>query len=1029
MKVGERVRHVGRPELGVGRVTRLYADGHCDVVYADSTFSWIELSTFTLVEAEEVAQEIQNLLNEARYEEAEICHAQYEAYMPRAEFEDRVQRAKVANDERVAREQLALVTRERDQLRADVEVHLDEWDFKAADEVYESACAGWWPIEEYKVSRARAVSIKDFVQFYPSASLAALDAKYAGSINAWLPADDCARLKLPKLKMRLARLGINLNAEQLLACARAEKHRLIRARAGSGKTATLAALAAMVINDEALVPDQVLVLAFNKKAANEIGERIRGAAGVDDFRNARTFHGLAWQLADHAGRDLMFDDGNLAPSRRKQSGFVERLIGSIINPAFRENMYEFFRKELDQVDRLGSGLSKEDYAIFRRGLVDYAMGGEAVKSKGEKYIADFLFEHGISYKYEKTWSWDRKDRLHGAAYRPDFSVMHCGRDVIIEHWAVNPSDPFAKVPEWWDVSTQQYLEQVQDKRGFWSRRGVTLLETHAGVVGQGREAFEEHLRLQLEDAGVECRKIPHDELVQRVADAPRNVSRIAELFLQFISRAKKSGFGLDKVTQIVRDAADPEPRNRVFHSLALHAFAAYEKQLVVQSAMDFDDLLISAADAVKKDGAAARLLVDRENSVSLGDLRWILIDEFQDFSGLYFRLISEILTANPLIRVVAVGDDWQAINGFAGAQLSYFNDFTSHFCGAGVANIKTNHRSGRAIVGGGNLLMEGKGDPAFAYREFAGDISVVAVDKVWLENESNLVEIATNVPGARSAATNWELARALKACVDSILASVIVDPKSQGRWMPSVMILARTGRVYGVSLSAFGACLSAALHSDAGLQNLSNEFVVISGESRPVKNDVVPIEIITAHKSKGKEADTVIVLEAVGREFPKIHADNQLFALFGSTAANALEEERRLFYVAATRAKCRLIFFGETNKNSPYLEVMLSGRLARRPLNGEDDLRLASDEGRAIKTQLGRLDDEFLIRQNVSSDAVRAWDTTECRALGCPEVGYSPVSRLHAELAWPTHVPPIAILTGRNRRFAEQWRQLGWVVY
>ena len=100
-------------------------------------------------------------------------------------------------------------------------------------------------------------------------------------------------------------------------------------------------------------------------------------------------HSLAWQLADHAGRELIFDDGNLSPSRRKQTGFVERLIGSIMNPAFRETLYDFFRHELEQLDRLGSNLSIDEYFTFRRSITDYTLAGETVKSNGEKIIADF----------------------------------------------------------------------------------------------------------------------------------------------------------------------------------------------------------------------------------------------------------------------------------------------------------------------------------------------------------------------------------------------------------------------------------------------------------------------------------------------------------------------------------------------------------------------------------------------------------------------------------------------------------------
>ncbi|KAF1691095.1 hypothetical protein CSC62_16510 [Pseudoxanthomonas jiangsuensis] len=975
---------------------------------------------------DKLTENVRQLLRRGRYRQADVAYAGCVDFWAKDLYEQERASCRSAHGNRIRERWAARRRRRQERLRGEVVSLLKNLDIEGADRVYVN-CRSWWPIVAFEELRAEAVRIKGFVEKYPAASLADLDARYDDAPDGYLSADDYARLKLPKLKLRLARLGMPLDPEQLLACARPEQHRLIRARAGSGKTRTLAALAALTIHDEALDPDKVLILAFNKKAANEIGERVRGAAGIDEFRNARTFHSLAWQLADHAGRNLIFDDGNLAPSRREQRGFVERLIESIMNPAFRERLYEFFRLELEQLDRLGSNLSKEEYVAFRRSMADYTLGGQTVKSNGEKFIADFLFEHGIAYKYEKVWPWDKQNRLRGAAYRPDFSIIDGGRDFILEHWAVNPDDPSAQLPDWWETKTQDYLDQIKAKREFWEKRGVALLETHAGMLSRGREAFEKSLRSLLEGAGIPCHKLPHDELVRRVAEAPRTVSRMAELFLQFISRAKKRGWKVEDMSRLVRDAPDPEPRNRAFHELAIHAYAAYERQLVAQSALDFDDLLISAAECVQKDGVAARLQLNRKDSIAIRDLRWILIDEFQDFSELYYRVIGAIIDANPSVRVVAVGDDWQAINGFAGAQPTFFRRFDEHFSGAGMATISKNRRSGRAVVGAGNQLMEGHGEPALAHHNFDGDIDLVASDKVWIDNGSAYAETATSYLNDGRKIVKWELARALKACVDYIVASVFTDSAQGLRWMPSVLILARTGHAYGESLAGFGECLELALHRHPDLQDLANDFAVVGGRRKSVTDGAVPIEVMTAHKAKGKEADTVIVLESVMRQFPKVHADNQLFGPFGVAAEDVLAEERRLFYVAATRAENRLMFLTETGKESPYLGAMMMKCLAAE--RAEDKDGQLGTEAKSIKEHLDRIDRGSFIRQNISQQAVSIWDRLAGQSLGLPEVGHSLSHGLHAELAWPNIKPPIAILTGKYRASADDWRQQGWDVY
>ena len=65
-----------------------------------------------------------------------------------------------------------------------------------------------------------------------------------------------------------------------------------------------------------------------------------------------------------------------------------------------------------------------------------------------------------------------------------------------------------------------------------------------------------------------------------------------------------------------------------------------------------------------------------------------------------------------------------------------------------------------------------------------------------------------------------------------------------------------------------------------------------------------PQDIIcsTAHSFKGKESDVIIVVDANRGNYPKIHPDNELMELLGVTMSKVLDEERRLFYVAITRA-------------------------------------------------------------------------------------------------------------------------------
>lgn len=84
------------------------------------------------------------------------------------------------------------------------------------------------------------------------------------------------------------------------------------------------------------------------------------------------------------------------------------------------------------------------------------------------------------------------------------------------------------------------------------------------------------------------------------------------------------------------------------------------------------------------------------------------------------------------------------------------------------------------------------------------------------------------------------------------------------------------------------------------------------------------VTISTAHKYKGLQKDVVIILDAVPRCYPLIHPDLMFTRVFGDRIERVVDEERRLFYVALTRAVERLFILTETNNLSPFLEELNS---------------------------------------------------------------------------------------------------------
>ncbi len=86
------------------------------------------------------------------------------------------------------------------------------------------------------------------------------------------------------------------------------------------------------------------------------------------------------------------------------------------------------------------------------------------------------------------------------------------------------------------------------------------------------------------------------------------------------------------------------------------------------------------------------------------------------------------------------------------------------------------------------------------------------------------------------------------------------------------------------------------------------------------------VTISTAHKYKGLEKPVVVVLDAVARSYPLIHPDWPFFRIFGDSPLSLAADDRRLFYVALTRAVESLVVITDSGAQSPFLEEIRSRR-------------------------------------------------------------------------------------------------------
>ena len=663
--------------------------------------------------------------------------------------------------------------------------------------------------------------------------------------------------------------GVNGNkpkipdAEQALAISSVLGHVQVVARAGSGKTETVANRAVFLHKYCGVAPNEMLLLAFNKDAAKEMSERVAMKSNGGILPHIMTFHALAYAIANSAKQLLLNQNGGGDQSLNQT--FQQVLMDAIENPDFEERvrclMLAHFRADWEKIVSGGFSLGREEMLAFRRSLASETLRGEYVKSYGEKVIANFLFEHDVPYFYEQNHWWS------GRNYRPDFTIPQCGsmpKGVIVEYFGMQ-GDP-------------DYDKQSAEKRAYWAKKSSDWVFIALGpedILVGGHTTFEEHLADVLIAVKVPVVRLSEDEIWQRAR--VRSISRFTEAVSGFVGRCRKKWITADDLRILIAEYQALSEIEEWFIDIAVELYTTYLARLEATDSEDFDGLMQEAVSLIA--GGTSRFF-RKAGDGDLKHLRYIFVDEYQDFTELFHRLISAIRQLNPDVELFCVGDDWQAINRFAGSDLKYYEQFASIFSPSARLGIATNRRSAQSVVIASNALMKGKGDPAISSSIEVGLVALVDLAKFKptsleesLFNKSLLTPVVLRLAG-----------KALAEGKSVVLLSAkndLIDPSggktSLGRYLKSLKLKLPIPLRDGLSIS-------------------------------------------TAHGFKGNESDVVIILDALDRNYPLIHPNWVFSRILGESIEAIVDESRRLFYVALTRAKEKVYIVTEESRKSPFLD-------------------------------------------------------------------------------------------------------------
>ncbi len=628
----------------------------------------------------------------------------------------------------------------------------------------------------------------------------------------------------------------------------------VLAAAGSGKTSVMVARAAYAVSRGFAAPDRILLLAFNKTAATELQDRIVArfaAAGLDSAGvRASTFHAFGLELIGRATGEKprlarWLDQGEDVQMVLR---IVNELRGMSESFRYRWELYRALfadaptRLEENEPDGYDRATGQTGYRTF---------AGEVVKSHGERLIANFLYLNGVNYVYERPYQVNGRPIASStrSQYRPDF--YYSDIDVWHEHWAL---DRDGKPP----AAFPGYAQDMAWKRRTHAQYGTTLVEsTWAEVMfGDGLEKLKDQLtRLGLTFNWDPDRPV-HDRWAKPVRD--EDLARLVRTFMAHVKSNSWTAETLERrLTSELAHLAGM--RTRLFLDLYWQIHAEWERQLAAEGSVDFEDMLVQAAAHLEAGEVSCPY-----------DL--ILVDEFQDMSQARARVVRALVN-RPGRFLLAVGDDWQAINRFAGSDISVMTGFEAWFGRGRQLALTTTFRCTQTIC-----------DVA---RRFVTK-NPAQFDKAMRSVHQDPGPPVTVIPTEDAPSVLARYLRDLSARADDGTV-----PKGPAATV-SVDVLGR----YGFERDVLPSRLPSNLQ----------------------------VTFRTVHGSKGLEADYIVIpgMTTGTYGFPSTIADDPVLDLaMPAPESFRHAEERRLFYVALTRARREVTIITSPTRMSPFVVELL----------------------------------------------------------------------------------------------------------
>ncbi|WP_232843143.1 UvrD-helicase domain-containing protein [Allopontixanthobacter confluentis] len=655
--------------------------------------------------------------------------------------------------------------------------------------------------------------------------------------------------------------GFCLSQEQREACIRLEDNNLLVASAGSGKSATMVGKVSYALEKDLYEPEQILVLAFNRSAAVELKERIARQLQVDeeDLRcQVTTFHAL--------GRGII----------EKTEGKPPQLANWVEHPAGEARFIDQLIKELMANDADFERLWIDLLTIFQK--ADLPVESFDSEDDYRRYIADRIdkssatvgtlagvFVKSLQEKRIADWLWVNSIQFD---YERQISVSDA--DGTIRH--VHPDFYYPQSEtfhEHFAINADgsspfaNYASHTREKRLAYGRDGLDFFETTSAQAAD--DTLIAHLEKELVKREIPLERRSTDDILEALE--PVVIKHYHKLIAVCIKHIRASDLTLDMLLERAKSLHDRARATR-FAETVWKISQAYSQKLDEEGRIDFDSMI----------GDAVHLV---EGGRYKSPYSLILVDEFQDISDPRANLIKALKHQRPFSKVFAVGDDWQSIYRFAGSDITIFTQFEANFGPCWQGRLEQTYRCNQLIAETAAKFVQRNPEQIrktvrSTRPAIARSIRVVPVKVEWKKPSFD------------------HACRALLARLDAFLEGISEQWRKEPGHQLKVLVLWRY-----------------------------NHLDPFKGH----KPDYANIEIngMSFHRAKGLEADYTILLDVSEGDYgvpSRIEDDELLNLVIPRPETYSYAEERRLFYVALTRASRGTFLLANDRKPSRYIREL-----------------------------------------------------------------------------------------------------------